>query len=94
MIDLLLLLGIALCMASVVMAIVSVIRTHAPRSAAIVLVLGVAMLFLGAWGSDAPFGLTSVRGALDRMISGESFGTNTVSAPPPSAVTQAAQSGQ
>ena len=46
--DILLLLGAALCALSVLMAIVSLLRTQPPRGAAIALVLGIVLMFSGA----------------------------------------------
>ena len=44
--DILLLLGAALCALSVLMAIVSLLRTQPPRGAAIALVLGIVLLLV------------------------------------------------
>lgn len=55
MTDLLLLLGSALCVLSVILAVISVAQTRAPRSAAAALVLGILLMFLGAWLSPDPF---------------------------------------
>ena len=89
MIDLLLLAGVALCAISVVMAIVSVARTQAPRGAAVALVLGIVVLFAASWLDQRPFGIANVGESWNRLISGQSFGTDTVTAPPP-AVTESA----
>lgn len=86
MIDLLLLAGIALCAVSVVMAIVSVARTQAPRGAALALVLGIVALFATVLLDTRPLGLGSVAQSWQRLVSGQSFGTQTsVTAPPAAA---------
>lgn len=53
--NLLLLIGSALCVLSVLLAVVSVARTEAPRAAAASLLLGILLMFLGAWLSPDPF---------------------------------------
>lgn len=95
MIDLLLLLGVALCVISVLMAVVAVARTQAPRSAAVLLVLGIAVLFGASWFGDRALGVTDVGEAWQRVVSGESFasGTTTVTVPP-AAATDAATENQ
>lgn len=47
--DFLLLGGFALCLLSVLWAVIQLIRLQPPRAAAIMLVLGIALLFLGAF---------------------------------------------
>ena len=81
MIDLLLLAGVALCALSVVMAVVSVARTRAPRGAALALVLGIAALFAASWLDERPFGWRSVCDAWERLVSGKSFGADPVLPP-------------
>lgn len=49
MADLLLLVGTALLAVSVIMAIIAVLQTQAPRGAAGIFVLGVLVLIVGAW---------------------------------------------
>ena len=94
MIDLLLLLGVALCVISVLMAVVAVARTQAPRSAAVLLVLGIAVLFGTSWFGDRALGVTDVGEAWRRVVSGESFasGTTTVTVPPAAATDGATDS--
>lgn len=94
MIDLLLLLGVALCVISVLMAVVAVARTQAPRSAAVLLVLGIAVLFGASWFGDRALGVTDVGEAWQRVVSGESFasGTTTVTVPPAAATDGATDS--
>ena len=81
MIDLLLLAGVALCALSVVMAVVSVARTRAPRGAALALVLGIVVLFAASWLDERPFGWRSVCDAWERLVSGKSFGADPVLPP-------------
>lgn len=84
MIDLLLLLGVALCLVSVLMAVVAVARTQAPRGAAVAMVLGVVVLFAASWLGNRALGVTDVGDAWHRLISGESFApqTSSVTLPP------------
>lgn len=93
MIDLLLLLGVALCVISVLMAVVAVARTQAPRGAAVLLVLGIAVLFGASWIGDRALGVTDVGDAWRRVVSGESFasGTTSVTAPPAAATDAASE---
>ena len=81
MIDLLLLAGVALCALSVVMAVVSVARTRAPRGAALALVLGIVALFAASWLDERPIGWRSVCDAWERLVSGKSFGADPVLPP-------------
>lgn len=91
MIDLLLVLGVALCAVSVLMALVAVIRTQAPRGAAVTMVLGVLVLFAASWLGNRALGVTDVGGAWHRLISGESFAPETASTTlPPAAASDAA----
>ena len=71
MIDILLLAGVALCVLSVLAAIISVARTRAPRGAALLLVLGIALGFAGAWLDQRPFGVESLEESWDRLVKGE-----------------------
>jgi hypothetical protein len=91
MIDILLLAGVALCVLSVLMAIVSVARTQAPRGAAILLVLGLAMLLAGGWLDQRPFGVQSLQESWQRLVNGQvTTGTDPVTAPAPEAPAEAA----
>ena len=81
MIDLLLLAGVALCALSVVMAVVSVARTRAPRGAALALGLGIVALFAASWLDERPIGWRSVCDAWERLVSGKSFGADPVLPP-------------
>jgi len=71
MTDILLLAGLALCVLSVLMAIVSVARIQAPRGAAILLVLGIALLLAGSWLDQRPFGIRAVQESWRRLVRGE-----------------------
>lgn len=85
MIDILLLAGVALCALSVLLAIIALLRTEAPRAAAIALVLGLVLMLGGTALDDRSLGLNTLAQSWSRLIGGESLGTNTVSAPQPDA---------
>ncbi|MTE01384.1 hypothetical protein GIY56_13925 [Paracoccus sp. YIM 132242] len=68
--DLLLLGGIALCLISVVVAVVQLLQTRPPRAAAILLVLGIAAIFAAAWLGPQPFGLEQIPQAWARVTGG------------------------
>ena len=87
MIDLLLLAGVALCVISVLWAVVSLLRTEAPCGAAVTLVLGIVALFAGSALDERPFGIESLGQSWQRLVSGESFGTGSITVPP-AAVTE------
>ncbi|WP_026155189.1 hypothetical protein [Paracoccus sp. N5] len=90
MIDILLLAGVALCVLSVLLAIVSVARTRAPRGAAIALVLGLVLVFAGAWLDPRPFGVEALKESWQRLLDGQiTLGTDPVSAPAPEAAAPA-----
>nr|WP_010398740.1 hypothetical protein [Paracoccus sp. TRP] len=94
MIDILLLAGVALCALSVLLAIISVARTQAPRGAAVLLVLGIVLLLVGGWRDDRPFGLETLKESWQRLVKGEvSLSTDPVTAPAPAepAATEAVQ---
>lgn len=65
--DYLLLGGIALCLLSVVIAVVQLLRTQPPRAAAILLVLGIAAIFAAAYLSPDPFSLEQIPQAWARV---------------------------
>lgn len=67
MIDILLLAGAALCALSVLMAVVAVARTQAPRAAAVVLVLGIVVMFAASWLDTRPFGLDALGESWQRL---------------------------
>lgn len=90
MIDILFLAGVALCVLSVLLAIVSVARTRAPRGAAIALVLGLVLVFAGAWLDPRPFGVAALKESWQRLLDGQiTLGTDPVSAPAPEAAAPA-----
>ncbi|TJZ91109.1 hypothetical protein FA743_12960 [Paracoccus gahaiensis] len=68
--DLLLLAGVALCLLSVVLAIVQLMQARPPRAAALALIAGIFLLFVGAWTSPEPFGLSSIPAALQSVTGG------------------------
>ncbi len=91
MIDILLLAGVALCVLSVLMAVISVARTHAPRGAAIALVLGLALVFAGAWLDPRPFGVATLAESWQRLVEGQiTLSPDPVTAPAPEAAAPAA----
>ena len=71
MTDILLLFGTALCVLSLLLAVISLARTEPPRSAAAAFVLGIAAIFLGAWLSPTPFVPTDIGLAWSRLLAGD-----------------------
>ena len=71
MIDLLLLLGSALCVISIVLAVIAVAQTRAPRGAAIALMLGIIALLVGAKMNPAAMTPENMVGAWQRLFAGE-----------------------
>lgn len=71
MVDILLLAGVAFCALSLVMAVVAVTRTRAPRGAAIAFTVGIVLLMMNAWFGDRPFGVTAVKESGRRFVEGE-----------------------
>ncbi|MDP5307160.1 hypothetical protein [Paracoccus spongiarum] len=67
MTDYLLLAGVALCLISVVAAIVQLIRLQPPRGAAIMLILGIAAIFASAYLDPDPFQPQDVLTAWDNL---------------------------
>ncbi|MEE2860986.1 MAG: hypothetical protein ACU0DH_12485 [Paracoccus sp. (in: a-proteobacteria)] len=65
--DLLLVLGVLLCVLSVVVAVVQLLQTQPPRAAAICLVAGIVALFAGAALSPEPFALGDIPAAFGRV---------------------------
>lgn len=94
MIDLLLLMGVALCAISVLMAVISVLRTQVPRGAALALILGIIVLFAASWAGERSLGVLSVTEAWHRVVSGAAFGTPTVTAPPSAVLEEQTDSAQ
>ncbi|WP_347139626.1 hypothetical protein [Paracoccus sp. SSK6] len=68
--DLLLLGGIALCLISIVVALVQLLQTRPPRAAAILLVLGIAAIFTAAYLGPQPFSLEQIPQAWGRLVGG------------------------
>ena len=66
--DLLLLGGVALCLLSVIVAVVQLLRTQPPRAAAILLVLGIAAIFAGVYLGGEDFSIDQIPAAWDRVI--------------------------
>lgn len=71
MIELLLLGGSALCVISIVMAVIAVVQTRAPRGAAIALMLGIIGLAVAAKNDPAAVTPDNVVATWQRMIRGE-----------------------
>ena len=70
--DLLLLGGIALCLISVVVAVVQLLQTRPPRAAAILLVLGIAAILAAAYLDPRPFSLDRITQAWAGITGGAS----------------------
>jgi hypothetical protein len=68
--DYLLLGGIALCLLSVIVAVVQLLQTRPPRMAAILLILGIVAIFAAAYLSPQPFSLGQVPQAWARLTGG------------------------
>ncbi|MDT1060597.1 hypothetical protein RM190_01935 [Paracoccus sp. CPCC 101403] len=81
MIDILLLAGVALCILSVLLAILALARTQAPRGAAISLVLGLLVLLATNALDDRPLSLNSVAQSWFRVTSGQLSPTTSTDAP-------------
>lgn len=67
--DLLVLAGVAVAALSVLLAIVALARTQAPRGGALALVLGLGLIAAGAWCSTQPLGVGLVGDAWSRVTS-------------------------
>lgn len=65
--DYLLLGGVALCLLSIVMAVVQLAQTRPPRSAAILLVFGIAAILAAGWLVPDPVSPLDVAGAWARV---------------------------
>lgn len=65
--DLLLLGGIALCLLSVVLAVVQLLQTRPPRLAVLVFLAGILALFAGAMLNPEPFRPGDIPAALDSV---------------------------
>jgi hypothetical protein len=68
--DFLLVAGVVLCLLSVVLAVVQLARTQAPRAAVICLIAGIAALFAGAALDPAPFAPGDIPAAIGRVTGG------------------------
>lgn len=68
--DLLLLAGVALCLLSVVLAVVQLLQTQPPRAAILALLGGIVLLFAGAWMDPEPFSPADIPAALDMVTGG------------------------
>ncbi|RMC36161.1 hypothetical protein [Paracoccus alkanivorans] len=69
--DYLLLAGIALCVISVIAAIVQLLQTEPPRGAVITLLLGIVLTFAGAYTAPKPFHPQDILSAWARVTGGE-----------------------
>ena len=65
--DYLLLAGVALCVISIIVVVVQLLQTQAPRAGAILLILGIVAIFSAAYTSDAALTPETVLGAWDRV---------------------------
>lgn len=65
--DLLLLGGIVLCLLSVLVAVVQLLRTQPPRAGAILLVAGIAAIFAGTYLAEQPVSLDQIPQAWARV---------------------------
>ncbi|MCT4332865.1 hypothetical protein MU516_08285 [Paracoccus sp. YLB-12] len=66
--DYLLLAGVALCLISVVVAIVQLVQTRPPRAAVITLIIGIVALFAGAYLNPEPFQANDIVSAWDHVV--------------------------
>ncbi|MFD1880184.1 hypothetical protein [Paracoccus pacificus] len=85
MTDILLLLGVALCAISLPLAVIALVQTQPPRGAAIVFVLGIIVMFAGAWMDQRPFGLESFKQSWERVVGGGDAADSPISTPAPAA---------
>lgn len=68
--DLLLLAGVALCLLSVVLAVIQLMQTHPPRAAVLALLGGIVLLFAGAYIDPEPFSPADIPAALETVTGG------------------------
>ena len=68
MTDLLLLGGVALCALSLVVAVIQLVRMEPPRGAAILLLLGIIVMFAGAHLKEGPFQAQDIPDAWGRTF--------------------------
>lgn len=59
--------GIALCLLSMVLAVVQLLRTQTPRAAILALLGGIVLLFAGALAGPDPVGPETIPAALERL---------------------------
>lgn len=78
MADLLIIVGSGLCVLSILLAIIAVMQTRAPRGAAIALLLGLAAIFVAAKADPAAVSVGGTIDAWKRLFAGEI----SLSAPP------------
>lgn len=71
--DILLLGGILLCVLSVIFAVVQLLRVEPPRTAVILLILGIVAMFAGAWLNPQPFTAEEIPAAWGRLAEGEAL---------------------
>lgn len=69
--DVLLIGGILLCLVSVLVAVAQLLRGQPPRAAAILLILGIAAMFAGAYLDPRPFTADAVPQAWNRLAGTE-----------------------
>ncbi|SNT74456.1 hypothetical protein [Paracoccus seriniphilus] len=72
--DYLLLGGVALCAVSIVLAVIQLLRTEPPRAAVITLIVGIVLIFAGAYCNPDPFQPQDILSAWAR-ITAEATGT-------------------
>lgn len=87
MTDFMILAGVGLCLISVVLAVIALANSRAPRGAALTFVLGLILLIGGAVLSPAPFTAQTIPDAWHRLLVAEPVGegatATTQTAPPP-----------
>lgn len=69
--------GLALCAVSVIYAVIQLVQLQPPRAAAITLILGIVLLFLGALASPQSFTMAEIRGAWGRVTGQDQQATTT-----------------
>lgn len=69
--DFLLLAGVALCVISVIVAVVQLLQTVPPRGAVITLILGIVLIFAGAYTAPKTFHPRDILSAWSRVTGNE-----------------------
>lgn len=69
--DFLLLAGVALCVISVIVAVVQLLQTVPPRGAVITLILGIVLIFVGAYTAPKTFHPRDILSAWSRVTGNE-----------------------